>query len=81
MKVKQIGSNMTVITDNNNNELLYSYSTPVAGFYAGIGYFYTTYKYSATTTRHVNKYLGDAKAYAKALPDSDVKAIEVLITF
>ena len=65
MKIKQIGSNMTVLTLNNGTEVLFSYETPVAGF-SGTSYAYryfkTDEKWSKTTTRHVNKYLNGQDA-------------------
>ena len=35
MKLKPYGSNMTLIRMNNGTEILFSYSTPVAGYYRG----------------------------------------------
>jgi len=65
MKLKQLGSNMTVLTLNNGTEVLFSYETPVAGF-SGTSYDYTYFrtdqKWSKTTTRHVNKYLNGQDA-------------------
>ena len=54
MKLKQIASNMTEL-DINGTKVLFSYSTPVAGR-SDAGLFKTTEKYSATTTKHINKY-------------------------
>ena len=51
-----IASNMTEIKTNNNDYVLFSYSTPVAG-YDKQGAFKTDVWYSRTTTRHINKYL------------------------
>ena len=64
MIIEKIGSNQTLLKLKNGLEILYSYSTPVEGYnpydedYEG-AYFRTTKKWSATTTRHINKYLGD----------------------
>ena len=41
----------------NGVSILFSYETPVAGW-DNEGAFRTEEKYSATTTKHVNKYLG-----------------------
>ena len=38
-------------------KVLYSYETPVAGYDVN-GAFRTNTKYSVTTSRHINKYLG-----------------------
>jgi hypothetical protein len=70
MKLKPLGSNMTLIRMNNGTEVLFSYSTPVAGYYRGEAtnamldheYFRTDEWYSNTTTRHINKYLDGVKA-------------------
>ena len=58
MKIKQIASNMTEATVNNIT-LLYSYETPVAG-YDDQGAFRTDEKFSRTTSKHINQYLGGA---------------------
>ena len=56
MKLKSIGSNMTELNINGVS-VLFSYSTPVAGW-DDKGAFRTSTYYSTTTTRHINKYLG-----------------------
>ena len=56
MKVRNFASNMTVLELNNGDEVLFSYSTPVAAFISGRGYLKTEEKHSATTTRHINKW-------------------------
>ena len=58
MKLKSIGSNMSEV-EVNGNFILFSYETPVAGrsiFQENDGFFKTATHYSATTTRHINKY-------------------------
>ena len=65
MKLTPIASNMTVLELDNGTEVLFSYSTPVAGkimpFYYHFltlpGFFVTEENYSRTTTRHINRYL------------------------
>ena len=56
------GSNMTLVKFK-DSEILFSYSTPVAGRNLDIDYlpfekglFKTEEKFSATTTKHINKY-------------------------
>jgi len=56
MRLTPIGSNMTELYINGKT-LLFSYSTPVAGYDID-GAFRTGDWYSSTTTRHINKYLG-----------------------
>ena len=43
MKLTPIAANQTLISYNNGSEVFFSYSTPVA----------------STTTKHINKYLGN----------------------
>jgi len=56
MKIKQIASNQTELTTN-GMIILFSYSTPVAAMLPSGRYVKTRTKYSATTTKHVNKWL------------------------
>jgi len=76
MKLKQLGSNMTVLTLNNGTEVLFSYETPVAGF-SGTSYDYTYFrtdqKWSKTTTRHINQYLN--RQYAATIAQSEINAM------
>lgn len=62
MNVKQLAPNVTLITFRSGLQLLYSYSTPVAGHQSDMGYFRTKTYYSSTTSRHINNYLGTVKA-------------------
>jgi hypothetical protein len=65
MKLNPIASNMTEVTVG-DNKVLFSYQTPVAvinltpEFHAihGTGTLVTSTHWSATTTRHINKWLG-----------------------
>lgn len=58
MKLKSIAANQTEITLPNGTQVLYSYSTPVAAYDADRGkWLRTNQKWSATTTRHINKWL------------------------
>jgi len=56
MRLNNIGSNITEVVINNTT-ILFSYSTPVAGW-DNEGAFRTAEHYSPTTTKHINKYLG-----------------------
>tara|TARA_B100002019_G_scaffold154590_1_gene133250 strand:- start:3056 stop:3280 length:225 start_codon:yes stop_codon:yes gene_type:complete len=56
MKLNPIGSNMTEV-EVNGKSIMFSYQTPVAG-YDDQGAFRTSTKYSVTTSKHINKYLG-----------------------
>ena len=57
MKLKIIGSNQTEIQTARGNRVLYSYETPVAAW-TEQGAFRTATKWSPTTTKHINSYLG-----------------------
>jgi|TARA_B100001996_G_C18422772_1_gene501354 hypothetical protein len=60
MKLTPIASNQNVVTVNNGTEVFFSYSTPVAAFVPSRGYLRTEVKYSVTTSRHINKWVGEA---------------------
>ena len=62
MKLTPIAANRNVISYNDGTEVFFSYSTPVAGYSPELGYVRTKDWYSSTTTRHINKYLGELKA-------------------
>ena len=64
MRLKQLGPNQAELITNHEYRILYSYETPVAGYSPLIGWFKVNKKYSVTTTRHINKYLGDISAVA-----------------
>jgi len=56
MQLRPIKSNMTELTVGDTT-VLFSYRTPVAG-YDDQGAFRTDQRYSVTTTKHINQYLG-----------------------
>lgn len=56
MKITNIASNMTEL-ETNGAVVLFSYSTPVAAMLPNGRYIKTATWYSATTTKHVNKWL------------------------
>jgi len=62
MKLQSFAANRTLLIFNRGiTEILFSYETPVAGYSNKLGYIKTDEWYSQTTTRHINKYLGDRK--------------------
>ena len=73
MKVKNYGSNQTIIEDK-GCEVLYSYETPVALITAGNRAYKTDYKWSVTTSKHINQWLRkygfDPKNEEEVLPIS-----------
>lgn len=57
MKLRNIASNMTEVETSNGTRILFSYATPVAAWVPRGGYIRTSNFYSATTTRHINKWI------------------------
>lgn len=58
MKINKVGSNMTELVRTSGVVVLFSYSTPVAALLPSGQYVKTDQKYSVTTTKHVNKWVG-----------------------
>ena len=58
MKLYNLGSNKVEITTD-NKRVLFSYNTPVAAWISGRGYVKTEYKWSVTTSKHINMWLRD----------------------
>ena len=56
MKLRKIGNNETELTLSDGTQVLISYETPVAAYRAGETY-RTSKKWSATTSKHINKWL------------------------
>ena len=67
MQLRQIASNMTQLDLKDGTSVLFSYKTPVACL-SDNGYYRTSTKWSATTTRHINKWLDGV--LAKEQPQS-----------
>ena len=60
MKLENFGSNQTLVKLTNDKELFYSYKTIVSAKLKD-KYYYTSFKYGPTTSRHINNYLKDNK--------------------
>tara|TARA_B100000902_G_scaffold144976_1_gene142262 strand:+ start:209 stop:436 length:228 start_codon:yes stop_codon:yes gene_type:complete len=73
MKLNQQGSNMTEIVTNAGKRILFSYETPVAGW-SEQGAFRTDEKFSVTTSKHINKYLG-GKDVGKVVPQAWIEGL------
>ena len=77
LRLKQIGSNKTELTYRNENgediTILFSYQTPVAG-YDEHGAFRTDEKFSVTTSKHINQYLG-GKDVGRTIPQVDIEGM------
>lgn len=62
MKLRAVASNMTQVETEDGVSVLFSYATPVACCIPGEGWYVTTKRWSATTSRHVTKWLGSVRA-------------------
>ena len=58
MKLTPIAANQTEVSYNNGTQVFFSYRTPVAAYLPSQGYIRTAKKWSVTTYRHINKWLG-----------------------
>ena len=61
MQLRPIASNMTQLDLADGTSVLFSYKTPVAAL-TDNGYERTSTKWSVTTSRHINKWLGGVLA-------------------
>ena len=61
MELIPLGANRTQINLKNGDSVFFSYRTPVASLTEN-GYYRTSKKWSVTTTRHINKWLGGVLA-------------------
>ena len=73
MKLNQQGSNMTEIVTNAGKRILFSYETPVAGW-CEQGALRTEDKFSVTTSKHINKYLG-GKDVGRVVPQAWIEGL------
>ena len=72
LKLKPIKSNVTELIIDDKT-IMFSYQTPVAG-YDDQGAFRTEQKYSTTTSRQINQYLG-GKDVGRVVPQSYIDSI------
>ncbi len=72
MQIKPIASNMTELQILGMS-ILFSYQTPVAGW-DDKGAFRTEQKFSPTTSKHINKYLG-GKDVGRTVPQSYITGL------
>lgn len=73
MKLERLGNkNAVVITKANGTQVLVSYSTPVAAFVPGEGYFSTDEKLSRTTSKQITQWLreNNADGWSKLKPQA-----------
>lgn len=72
MKLNVIGANQTLV-HLPVGSILFSYETPVAAYVSGRGYVRTAQKFSKTTTKHINQWLGSVNA--EVIPQSEIEAL------
>lgn len=56
--------------------ILFSYETPVALHIYGVGFFRTGERFSKTTSKHINKWLGDLRNVSTVSQDQLLHMIE-----
>ena len=72
MKINPLRSNQTELIFDDGAKVLYSYETPVAAYVPERGYIKTSYKWSQTTSRHINSWCTDN---ALSVPQHEVSAL------
>ena len=75
MQLKQLGTNQTLVNYNDGTEVFFSYETPVAGYHPELGVVRTKEWYSSTTTRHINKYLGNLVNEVVEVPQEIINSL------
>ena len=80
MKLQSFAKNRTLLIFNNGiTEIFFSYETPVAGYSNKLGFVKTNKWYSATTTRHINKYLKESTLNPDKVKEVDQSVIDDLL--
>ena len=64
MNLRPVGKNQTILKVGNDKEIFFSYQTPVCAWIQG-KFYKTSEHFSRTTSRHINSFLGKAKAEEK----------------
>lgn len=62
MKLSVLGANKTEVRFDNGTIVFFSYNTPVAAFTPNMGWVRTSKKWSVTTSKHINQWLGSVSA-------------------
>lgn len=70
MRLVRLDRDVTKITDDGTNAVLFSYETPVA-VSQGDTWYVTEYKWSKTTTTHINKFV---PTFATKVPQGILEA-------
>lgn len=69
----EISANCHELQKSNGARVLFSYGAPVAAFIPGKGFVRTVEKYSVTTTRHVNAWIGGH--FCPTVKQSEIEAL------
>lgn len=72
ISTKRINQTAATVRTNGDTEVLVSYYTPVAAFVPGRGYLQTDRRYSVTTTKHVNRWIGGTST---VVPQAEIDRI------
>lgn len=73
LRLNNIGTNKTELQIGDIT-ILFSYNTPVAALVPDIGWIKTDKKYSKTTTKHINSWLGD-KLNVNVVPQAYIDSL------
>jgi hypothetical protein len=68
MKLNNLGANKTELTLTEGTVVFFSYRTPVAALLPSGRYVRTAKKWSVTTSKHINQWLGPFKDSAEQEP-------------
>lgn len=69
MRIQSLSANQTVVELSSGCQVFFSYETPVAAKFDDVSY-KTDRKYSATTTSHINAWLGNGGKNAIIKPQT-----------
>ena len=78
MKLKAIAANQNEIETSDGTLVFFSYKTPVAAFISGQGIIRTKKKWSSTTSRHINQWIG-ANAPTATVSEVEQETLDSLI--
>ena len=72
MKINPLRSNQTELIFDDGAKVLFSYETPVAAYVPERGYIKTSYKWSQTTSRHINRWCPES---VFVVPQQEISAL------
>jgi len=73
MQLTKLGPNITELDLKDGTTVFFSYKTPVAAYIMGRGFVRTEKRYSATTGKHLNKWL-DGRDHA-LVPQTELDSL------